>query len=211
MFLLKLRNRDGKQQGLQKTRDRRKWLKVVKLTVFKESLGICQLFFGLFKSAVVPSKISCFLEKLKQHDSLRRQNDHLKQFSDPTQPEKYHLSIFSSSWGESGCGKTLMLSESQCIVQVLDLPFFLKNVMLRHWTLRKAGGGRRRLRSVETNYFRRRYEVREFSRRQALVSFAPPAAWQILWRLFSALHHPSQNTKFTEINTDLHAPEGWLL
>lgn len=67
-----------------------------------------------------------------------------------------------------------------------------------------------RLRSVETNHFRR-CEVREFSCRPALVSFAPSAAWQISWQLFSALHHPSQNTKFREIYIDLRAPENVLV
>lgn len=83
----------------------------------------------LFRSEV---NYSSFCKKIRQHNSLGRYNDYLKQFSDPTQPGKYHLSTFSSSWGESRCGIVLMLSEHQWIVQLLDMPLFLKNVVLCH-------------------------------------------------------------------------------
>lgn len=134
MFLLELRNHDRKQQGLQKTQDRRKWLSCEVNSFRREPRNLPALVYSsFFKVRLYSVTYPAFCKK---QSSIIQWGDKttifLTQFSDPTQPEKYHLSIFSSSWWESRCGIMLMLSESQCIVQLLDLDLFLKNVLLRH-------------------------------------------------------------------------------
>lgn len=157
--------------------------------------------FGLLKFFRSAVKYLAFWKKIKRHNSLGRCNDYLKHFSDPTQPGKYHLSTFSSSWWESRCGIVLMLSECQWIVQLLDLPLFLKNIVFCHsGKLGEVGGhldmhkpiisgGDIKLGGVPTSRLWFPRCLTNFM--MADFSFTPPA----------------QNTKFTEIYTDLHVPE----
>lgn len=137
--------------------------------------------FGLLRLFRSEVKYSSFCKKIRQHNSLGRYNDYHKQFSDPTQPGKYHLSTFSS-WGESRCGIVLMLSEHQWIVQLLDMPLFLKNVVLCHsGKLGEVRGDLDMYKPIISGGDIKLGDV-------PTTGSGSPATWQILWRLIAALH-----------------------